>query len=87
MKKIPKYCKNFIESVGLGILDAILPNIKESLKQIPSEFIYEKGKFQVDIVRICTATVFFVLIILAICDIITFNDILIFVNQWNLLLL
>lgn len=76
-----------MESVGLGILDAILPNIKESLKQIPSEFIYEKGKFQVDIVRICTATVFFVLIILAICDIITFNDILIFVNQWNLLLL
>jgi hypothetical protein len=87
MKKIPTYCKNFLESVGLGILDALLPNIKESLKQIPSEFLYEKGKFQIDIVRVCSATIFFVLMILAICDIITFNDITKFVAQWNLLLL
>jgi hypothetical protein len=76
-----------MQSLFLGILDAVLPNIKESLKQIPSEFLNDRGELKIDFVRICTATVFFVLIILAICDVITFNDILNFVNKWNLLLL
>lgn len=87
MKKIPNHIQKFTKSLFLGILDAILPNIKESLKEIPSEFLNDRGELKVDIVRICTATVFFVLIILAICDVITFNDILIFVHKWNLLLL
>jgi len=87
MKKIPNYCKNFMQSLFLGILDAILPNIKESLKQIPSEFLNDRGELKIDFVRIFSATVFFILIILAICDVITFNDIINFVNKWNLLLL
>lgn len=76
-----------MQSLFLGILDAILPNIKESLKQIPSEFLNDRGELKIDFVRICTATVFFVLIILAICDVITFNDMINFVNKWKLLLL
>jgi hypothetical protein len=87
MKKIPNYCKNFMQSLFLGIFDALLPNIKESLKQIPSEFLNDRGELKIDFVRICSATVFFVLMILSICDVITFNDILKFVDQWNLLLL
>ena len=76
-----------MQSLFLGILDAILPNMKESLKQIPSEFLNDRGELKIDFVRISSATVFFVLIILAICDVITFNDILNFVNKWKLLLL
>jgi len=76
-----------MQSLFLGILDAILPNIKESLKQIPSEFLNDRGELKIDFVRIFSATVFFILIILAICDVITFNDIINFVNKWNLLLL
>jgi hypothetical protein len=87
MKKIPNYFKNQLKSLFLGILDALLPNIKESLKEIPSEFLNDRGELKIDVVRLCSATVFFVLIILAICDVITFNDIINFVNKWNLLLL
>jgi len=87
MKKIPNYFKNFMQSLFLGILDALLPNIKESFKQIPSEFLNDRGELKIDFVRICSATVFFVLMILCICDVITFNDIINFVNKWNLLLL
>lgn len=87
MKKIPNQFKKFTQSLFLGILDAVLPNIKESLKEIPSEFLNDRGELKIDFVRICSATLFFVLIMLAICDVITFNDILKFVNQWNLLLL
>lgn len=87
MKKIPNHFKKFTKSFFLGILDAVLPNIKESLKEIPSEFLNDRGQLKIDFVRICSATLFFVLIMLAICDVITFNDILNFVNQWNLLLL
>lgn len=87
MKKIPNYFKKFTQSLFLGILDAVLPNIKESLKEIPSEFLNDRGELKIDFVRICSATLFFILIMLAICDVITFNDILNFVNQWNLLLL
>ena len=87
MKKIPNYFKNQLKSLFLGILDALLPNIKESLKEIPSEFLNDRGELKIDIVRLCSSTVFFVLIILAICDVITFNDIINFVNKWNLLLL
>lgn len=76
-----------MQSLFLGIFDALLPNIKESLKQIPSEFLNDRGELKIDFVRICSATVFFVLMILSICDVITFNDILKFVDQWNLLLL
>jgi hypothetical protein len=86
MKKIPNYFKKFTQSLFLGILDALLPNIKESLKEIPSEFLNDRGELKIDFVRISSATVFFVLMILAICDVITFNDILKFINQWSLLL-
>lgn len=86
MKKLPNYFKKFTQSLFLGILDALLPNIKESLKEIPSQFLNDRGELKIDVVRLCSATIFFVLIILAICDVITFNDISNFVKQWNLLL-
>jgi len=79
IKKIPK-------SVFLGLADAILPNIKESIKERQSQFIKEPNEFDIDWTRITSAIVFFTLILLAIFDFITFNDIVKFFKEWSLLL-
>jgi hypothetical protein len=79
IKKIPK-------SVFLGLADAILPNIKESIKENPSEFVQLPSSFKIDWTRLTSAFVFFTLILLAIFDFITFNDIVKFFKEWSLLL-
>jgi hypothetical protein len=79
IKKIPK-------SIFLGIGDAIFPNIKESIKEKPSYFIQEKPGLLIDWTRLTSAFVFFTLILLAIFDFITFDDIANFFKSWNSLL-
>ena len=79
IKKIPK-------SVFLGIGDAILPNIKESIKEKQSEFVQLPNTFTIDWTRLTSAFVFFTLILLAIFDFITFDDIANFFKSWNSLL-
>jgi hypothetical protein len=86
-KKIINGCKKFPKSLFLGFIDAILPNIKESIKEIPSEFLNDKGKVNIDYLRLGSATVFFVMNILCILDVITYNDLINVLKQWNLLLL
>lgn len=79
VKKIPK-------SVFLGVLDALLPNIKDSIKEKESAFVGEKGKLQIDYTRLLAAFVAFLLIVLSIFDVITFQDVIKALDQWNLLL-
>ena len=70
IKKIPK-------SVFLGVLDALLPNIKDSIKEKPSYFIQEKPGLLIDWPRLTAAFVAFTVIVLSILDLINFFKI------WN----
>jgi hypothetical protein len=79
LKKIPK-------SIFLGLGDALFPNIKESIKEKPSEFAQLPSSYKIDWTRLTSAFVFFTLILLAIFDFITFNDITKFFKEWSLLL-
>jgi len=86
-KKIINSCKKFPKSLFLGFIDAVLPNIKESIKEVPSEFLNDQNKINIDYLRLGSATVFFVLNLLCILDVITYNDLIKVIKEWNLLLL
>jgi hypothetical protein len=76
LKKIPK-------SVVLGFLDALLPNIKESIQEKPSEFLQEKAKLLIDWPRLTAAFVGFTIVILSILDLIKLKDLINILNLWN----
>ena len=79
MRKFPK-------SIFLGFCDALLPYIKESIKEKDTLYISENPKLEIDWTRLTSALVSFTLIILAIFDFITADDILKFLTEWNSLL-
>jgi hypothetical protein len=85
-KKIITVAKNLPKSIFLGFTDAILPHIKESVKEKESDFLKETPQLNINYTRLTSALVFFTLNILAIFDIITFKDILNFLEQWSALL-
>jgi hypothetical protein len=84
--KIITIAKNLPKSIFYGFTDAILPHIKESVKEKESEFAKELPQLDINYTRLTSALVFFTLNILAIFDIITFQDILTFLQQWSVLL-
>ena len=79
MRKFPK-------SIFLGFCDALLPYIKESIKEKDTLYISENPKLEIDWTRLTSALVSFTLIILAIFDFITAEDILKFLTAWSSLL-
>lgn len=85
-KKIIKIARNLPKSIFLGFTDAILPHIKESVKEKESEFSDELPQVSINYTRLTSALVFFTLNILSIFDIITYEDILAFLEQWSVLL-
>jgi hypothetical protein len=85
-RKIINGIKNFPKSIVLGFLDALLPYIKESIKEKESEFARELPKLQIDWTRLTSALVSFTIIILCIFDFITAEDIIKFLTAWSALL-
>ncbi len=73
-------------SIALGILDALLPYIKESIKEKESDFMREAPKLSIDWARLTSALVTFTLLILCIFDFITAKDIFKILQAWNVLL-
>lgn len=85
-KKIATGLKNLPKAVLLGFTDALLPNIKDSIKEKDSEFVRELPTLDIDWTRLTSALVSFTLIILAIFDFITAEDIIKFLTAWSALL-
>ena len=55
--------KNFTSKIIAGILDAVLPNIKESVKLTESQFIEEKPSYKIDYTRLITSLITFGLLV------------------------
>ena len=85
-KKIINRLKNFHVSLFLGIIDALLPNIKDTIKQKETDFLHDQPKLDIDWTRLTSALVSFTIIILAIFDFIPAEDIIKFLSAWNVLL-
>ena len=85
-KKIATGLKNLPKAILLGFTDALLPNIKDSIKEKDSEFARELPTLDIDWTRLTSALVSFTLIILAIFDFITAEDIIKFLTAWSALL-
>ena len=86
-KKIITVAKNLPKSIFLGFTDAILPHIKESVKEKESDFLRETPQLNINYTRLTSALVFFTLNMLAIFDFITYQDIIKFLEQWSALFL
>lgn len=84
-KKLIKGFTNFHRSLFLGFCDAFLPNIKDTIKEKQSDFLHEVPKLDIDWTRLTSALVSFTLIILAIFDFITAEDIIKFLTAWSAL--
>ena len=85
-KKIINRLKTFHTSLFLGITDALLPNVKDTIKQKETDFLHDQPKLDIDWTRLTSALVSFTIIILAIFDFITAEDIIKFLTAWNVLL-
>ena len=77
------YLKKFAQKILLGILDGILPNIKESVKLEHSEFIAEKPGYKIDYVRLATSLITFGLILASIFGWIDIDQLLFILDKWN----
>jgi len=82
-KKLINGVKNFHLSILLGFLDALLPHIKDTIKEKHSDFLHDVPKLDIDWTRLTSALVTFTLIILAIFDFITAKDIIKLLTLWN----
>ena len=85
-KKIINRLKTFHTSLFLGIIDALLPNVKDTIKQKETDFLNDQPKLDIDWTRLTSALVSFTIIILAIFDFITAQDIIEFLTAWCVLL-
>jgi hypothetical protein len=72
MKKV----KNNINSIVLGFLDAILPNFKNCIKEIKSEFITDEDYIEVNWLRLFVSLLTFVLLVLNFFKVIEIEDII-----------
>jgi hypothetical protein len=77
------YLKKFAQKILLGILDGILPNIKESVKLEDSQFIEEKPAYKIDYVRLATSLITFGLILASIFGWIDIDQLLFILDKWN----
>ena len=64
MKKV----KNNINSIVLGLLDAILPNFKNCIKEIKSEFITDEDYIEVNWLRLFVSLITFTFLVLNFFD-------------------
>ena len=85
-RKIINTMRKVLKSIFLGFCDALLPYIKESIKEKDTLYISENPKLEIDWTRLTSALLSFTLIILAIFDFITADDILKFLTALNSLL-
>lgn len=72
MKKV----KNNINSIVLGLLDAILPNFKNCIKEIKSEFVTDEDYIEVNWLRLFTSLFTFIFLVLNFFKIIEIQDVI-----------
>jgi hypothetical protein len=77
------YLKKFVQKILFGILDGILPNIKESIKLEHSEFIEDKPAYKIDYVRLATSLITFGLILASIFGWIDIKQVIFILEKWN----
>jgi len=82
MRKI-KVFGTIAKKIGKGIIDAVLPNLKNSIKPAPTDFINEPNKYEIDWLRMVTAIVTFICLVLLITDTIDYNKFKQLIEAWK----
>jgi hypothetical protein len=79
MKKV----KNNINSIFLGFLDAILPNFKNCIKKIESEFITDEDYIEINWLRLFVSLITFSFLVLNFFKIIEIQDVIKLIEIFN----
>lgn len=85
MKKI-RIIGNIAKRIGKGVIDAVLPNLNNSVKPAQTDFADDKKQWEIDYLRMGTAIVAFVGVILLITDTIDLEKFKQIVEAWKYLL-
>ena len=79
MKKV----KNNIKSIVLGFLDAILPNFKNCIKKIQSDFITDEDYIEINWLRLFVSLITFSFLVLNFFKIIEIQDVIKLIEIFN----
>lgn len=84
MKKL-KVFGTIAKKIGKGVIDAVLPNITNSIKPAQTDFVNDK-KYEIDWLRLLTAIVTFICMVLLITDTIDYNKFKQIIEAWKFVL-
>ena len=75
-----KRIKEIPYKILIGLLDAILPNTKESIQLKESEFIAEKPSYEIDYIRFLSSLIGFLTILMGLFNLIDINYVIQILN-------
>jgi hypothetical protein len=75
MRKILKVVGKILKSVGSGVVDTVLPNIKDSIKMSDSDLPDDKKKFDVDFPRLIASITVWIILLLVFFGKVKFSDV------------
>jgi hypothetical protein len=75
MKKLFRIVGKVIKGVGKGVIDTVLPNVKESIKMSESDLPDDRKKYDVDFPRLIASITVWIILLLVFFGKVKFSDV------------
>jgi hypothetical protein len=75
MKKLFRIVGKVIKGVGKGVIDTILPNVKESIKMSESDLPDDRKKYDIDFPRLIASITVWIILLLVFFGKVKFSDV------------
>ena len=75
MKKILRIVGKVIKGVGKGVIDTVLPNVKESIKMSESDLPDDRKKYDIDFPRLIASITVWIILLLVFFGKVKFSDV------------
>jgi hypothetical protein len=75
MKKLLRIVGKVIKGVGKGVIDTVLPNVKESIKMSESDLPDDRKKYDIDFPRLIASITVWIILLLVFFGKVKFSDV------------
>jgi hypothetical protein len=75
MKKLFRIVGKVIKGVGKGVIDTVLPNVKESIKMSESDLPEDRKKYDIDFPRLIASITVWIILLLVFFGKVKFSDV------------